>query len=122
LRYYERFPPEHIRVYLHDDLRADAAGLVRDLFSFLGVDPNFAPDTARVHGRTGVVRNRALRVVWARSRRARDGLGTVVPRRVQESVRRRVLRDLERPPIDPATRAQLIRVFRPDVLARGRRS
>jgi hypothetical protein len=116
-RYYARFPPERIRVYLHDDLRADPAALVRDLLSFLGVDPGFAPDTSRVHGRTGLVRNPALRMLWARSRRARDGLAPVVPRRVREGVRRRVLRDMERPPIDPETRAQLVRVFRPDVLA-----
>jgi hypothetical protein len=117
LRYYERFPAERIRVYLHDDLRADAAGLVRDLLSFLEVDPEFAPDTARVHGRTGLVRNRALRVLWSRSRRVRDGLGPVVPRPVREGVRRWAIRDLERPAIDPTTRARLIRVFRPDVLA-----
>lgn len=116
-RYYERFPPERIRVYLHDDLRADAAGLVRDLLSFLGVDPDFSPDTARVHGRTGVVRNRVLGELWSRSRRVRDGLGPVMPRRVSEGVRRWVLRDLERPQVAPATRAQLIPVFRPDVLA-----
>jgi hypothetical protein len=116
-RYYERFPPERIRVYLHEDLRADPAGLVRDLLSFLGVDPGFVPDTSRVHGRTGVVRNRALRAMWTRSWRAREALGPVVPRRVRDGVRRRVLRDLERPPLDPATRARLVRVFRPDVLA-----
>jgi hypothetical protein len=116
-RYYERFPAERIRVYLHDDLRADAAGLVRDLLSFLEVDPGFAPDTSRVHGRTGVVRNPFLGVLWSRSRRARDGLGPVVPRRVREGVRHWVLREQERPPIRPATRAQLVRVFRPDVLA-----
>jgi hypothetical protein len=116
-RYYERFAPERIRVYLYDDLRADAAGLMRDLLSFLGVDPDFAPDTARVHGRTGVVRNRALGALWRRSAWARDAVGPVVPRRVSEGVRSRVLRDMERPPIDPATRAQLIGAFRPDVLA-----
>jgi hypothetical protein len=116
-RYYERFPADRIRVYLHDDLRTDAAGLVRDLLSFLGVDPDFAPDTSRVHGRTGVVRNRALGVLWSRSGRVRDGLGPVVPRRVREGVRRWVLSDMERPQIEPATRAELVRVFRPDVLA-----
>ena len=116
-RYYERFQPGRIRVYLHEDLHADPDGLIRDLLSFLGVDPAFAPDTSRVHGRTGVVRNRALGVLWNRSRRARDSLGPIVPRSVREGVRRWVLRDMERPPLDPATRARLVRVFRPDILA-----
>ncbi len=115
-RYYKRFPPERIRVYLHEDLQSDPAGLLRDLLSFLDVDPRSAPDTSRVHGRTGVVRNRALRGLWTRSRRAREALGPVVPRRVRDGVRARVLRDLERPPLDPATRARLARIFRPDIL------
>lgn len=50
--YYERvkaykdcFPMT--RVYLYEDLVADAAGLVSDMFSFLDVDPHFKPDIGR---------------------------------------------------------------------------
>jgi hypothetical protein len=116
-RYYECFPRDRIRVYLHEDLHADPAGLTRDLLSFLDVDPDRPLDTSRVHGRTGLVRNRTLGVLWTHSRRARDSLRPVVPRRVRAGVRRWALRDMERPPLDPVTRARLVRVFRPDILA-----
>jgi hypothetical protein len=43
--YLDEFP--HVKIYLFDDLKADTAGLVRDLFGFLGVDDSFSPDVGR---------------------------------------------------------------------------
>ena len=43
-RYFEVFGRERVHVIVHDDLVADAAGVVRDTFAFLGVDPEVAVD------------------------------------------------------------------------------
>lgn len=43
-RYYDLFPREQIKVYLYRDLRTDQTGVLRDLFAFLGADPDFRPD------------------------------------------------------------------------------
>jgi hypothetical protein len=103
-RYHELFPREQVRVYLHEDLAADPSGLLRDLFSFLGVDPGFSPDTSGVHGRTGVVRNPVLRAAWERSARLRESLGVALPERAGV-------------PLAPDTRARLLEVYRSDILA-----
>ena len=38
-RFCDLFPREQLRFYLYDAYRADASALVRDIFTFLGVDP-----------------------------------------------------------------------------------
>ena len=46
--YYALFPREQIRVYLYEDWRQRREETLRDLFSFLGVDPHFRPAVREV--------------------------------------------------------------------------
>ena len=46
-RFRELFPRERMRVYLHDDFRADPHAVLRDMFAFLDVDPVHPIDTSR---------------------------------------------------------------------------
>lgn len=43
-RYYDLFGRDQIRVYLFEDLKADPASLIQDIYRFLGVDDTFLPD------------------------------------------------------------------------------
>ncbi|HUG89996.1 MAG TPA: sulfotransferase domain-containing protein [Planctomycetaceae bacterium] len=52
--YLENF--DRVAVYLMDDLEADPAGLMRQVYEFLGVDVAFTPDLRRVYN-TSRVRN-----------------------------------------------------------------
>jgi hypothetical protein len=45
--YYEFFGADRIKVILFDDLAVRLDAVVRDLYSFVGVDPDFAPDLSR---------------------------------------------------------------------------
>ncbi len=45
-RYYALFPADNLRVYLFDDLKRDALGVVKDIFRFLRVDDGFEPDVS----------------------------------------------------------------------------
>jgi Sulfotransferase family len=116
-RWYAHFPREQVRVYLHDDLRDDAPGLLRDLHGFLGVDPGFVPDTTERRGVTGVVANPALRAVWKRAARARRVVRPILPVRVRDSAYRWVVRDLVRPPMPKDVAAELRERLRPEILA-----
>jgi hypothetical protein len=58
--YMEDFP--NVRVYLNDDLKSDAQGVIKDMFRFLGVDDSFTPDVSEKHyvsmiPRIGFLRN-----------------------------------------------------------------
>lgn len=49
----------HVKVCLFDDLRRDPAALLRECYTFLGVDPAFVP-LSTVHNRSGAPRSMAL--------------------------------------------------------------
>ena len=83
-RWYAAFPAEQLRVYLHDDLRDDARGLLADLFGFLGVDTGFVPDLTERPGQTGMVANPVLRAVWERAEGARRAVRPAVPERLRD--------------------------------------
>lgn len=113
--YYERFPPEQLRVHLFDDLQRDALAVVRDLYAFLGVDPAHVPDTTVRYGETGEIRNRAVRTIWTRSVRVRTALRPHLPRRVRDAVSPLGGGRLRREQLDPAVRATLVDVYRSDL-------
>lgn len=55
-RYYDNFPAQNIKVILFDDFKKDAAGTMRDLFHFLGVDENFPLDMSQRYNEAGMPR------------------------------------------------------------------
>ncbi|MFT3867816.1 MAG: sulfotransferase [Nibricoccus sp.] len=55
-RFFALFPREQIRVYLYETYCADARGVLRDIFDFLGVDANHAIDLSHQCHETRVPR------------------------------------------------------------------
>ena len=62
-KFYELFPRSHIRVFLYEDLVADARKLMREIFDFLEVDSNFSPDVSLKMNRSGFIQNQWLNKV-----------------------------------------------------------
>jgi hypothetical protein len=116
-RYYDQFPRERIRVYLFDDLVRDAAALLRDLFTFLDVDPAFSPDTSQRHAVTGMVRNRLLRTLWTNSHGPRRLTRPLLPQRLRDRAFTWVTRDVVKTPLSLHTRRELAGRFRSDIVA-----
>lgn len=117
-RYISRFGRDQIRVYLYEDLKADAGTLVADVFRFLEVDASYAVDTAMRHNVSGVPKNRFLDAVIGQ-RPTRYQLSRLRPYLPQKliQVRDRMRRNnLVRPEVDPQIRARLIPQFRDDIL------
>ncbi len=48
-RYVETFPPEQVKIFLLEDMKANTALFVKQLYKFLGVDENFIPDVSKKH-------------------------------------------------------------------------
>lgn len=113
--YLQRFGPDRVRIFLYDDLVADPAGLLREVFTFLDVDPGFEPEPVERLNRTGEIRNPALRAVWTGTVRVRTALRPHLPARLRRAVGRRFLADLDRPALDPALRARIIDALDDDV-------
>jgi Sulfotransferase family len=117
-RFYDLFPPDQIRVYLYEDLRADAVGTIRDIFRFLEVDQSFVPDTHLRHNVTGTPKIPALHRLITKPNPLKRVVRPVLP----EVLRTRTfatLRDSNLsppPPIPGDARRQLIEEYREDIV------
>jgi hypothetical protein len=47
-RFISLFGDQNVRVYIHDDFRSNPAAMLRDIFSFIGVDERFQPNLATI--------------------------------------------------------------------------
>jgi hypothetical protein len=115
-RYFDRFPRQQILVFLFDDLRSDQAGLVRDIYGFLGVDEGFLPDFATPHNIGGMPGNRAVEKVFTSST-LKTALDPWIPRRATDWARKMRTRNLRQAPKLPAELGQELRErFREDIM------
>ncbi len=116
--YYEHFPREQIRVHLYEDLHGDPAGTLAELYSFLGVDPAYVPDTSRRYNRSGgLIRNPVLRTVWTRSALPRAAARRFVPETARDRVFSVFTRELAPTSLDEELRAELTDLYREDIQA-----
>jgi hypothetical protein len=116
-RYFDKFDRNQIKIYLYEDLDAEPVVVLRDIFSFLGVDESYVPDISARHNVSGVPKSRTSRAVVTGIETVTPFLKRVLPadlRRVRESIRNKVLH--EPPPLSAETREQLAELFREDIL------
>ncbi|MEQ8470483.1 MAG: sulfotransferase [Marinoscillum sp.] len=57
---YSLFPKNQIRVYLFEDLKNDGPGTLKDIYKFLGVDPDFEMEELVQYNQSGVIKNKPL--------------------------------------------------------------
>lgn len=110
--YLDRFDRAQMRFYLHEDLRQDAASLMADLFTFVGVDHRMSVDTTTRHNRSGLPRSDALHRLLTHPTTERVMRG---PLRAVRTALRDWNTDPEKPPMAPSIRAELQDTYRDDI-------
>jgi hypothetical protein len=116
-RYYDAFPREQIHVYLFDDLKRDPLGVIREIYSFLGIDPGFAPDLETPHNVGGIPGSMGLER-FLTSHRLRALVEPFVPRRLADRIRKLRTRNLRPAPALPEDlQRKLVEPFRDDIRA-----
>ena len=114
-RYYETFPRERIHVLLFDDIRKSATAATQDVYRFLGVRPDFSPDTGTPHAAGGVPTSHLLEGLLTRSPFS-AALKRWVPAGAANWVRRLRARTLRKAPALPLVlRQELTRHFHDDI-------
>jgi len=118
-RYLPYYPMERIRVVDSGSLRHDRRTVMRDLFQFLGVDPNFTSDRLdQVHHESRFKRRKGRLAALLR-RVAASRPAHVVPPHIRRRIGYVVYRPFTRafvvPPLAPATHARLEAFFAPEV-------
>jgi len=123
-RYYRLFSKDQIKVFLFEDLQQEPLRVLRDIFTFLGVDPDFVPNISQKHNPYGVPRFRWLQQWLLRPSKLKNIFLTPIRLTVPEAKRKelliRILRDwniksLPRPKLDPELRKQLVEYYRKDI-------
>lgn len=110
-RYFDLFDQEQIRVYLYEDLNTNPNRVLRDIFQFLSVDENFAPDISTKHNVSGIPKNRTLQAIGMS---LNPILKSFLPVGLHRSIRNRIL--IKPPELPLEIRRQLIEVYREDIL------
>jgi hypothetical protein len=115
-RYFERFDPSLIRVYLHEDLEGNPLGVLADIFRFLGVDEGFRPDVSRRYNPSGRPRSaRAQRLLTVRHP-LKEAVKSVVPEQWGHKLIAAVQpANLVRERVRAETRARLVEGYADDI-------
>ena len=114
-RYLNIFPREQIKIVLFDDMKSDTAKVVRELFAFLDVDPEFAPnlDPRNVGG---IPKFKRFDAAIRAASKTLGRLGIQPPEPIRRAARMIRRSNMDKPPpMDPALRSKLADIFRDDI-------
>lgn len=114
-RYAAIWPRKQLRVYLYEDYRADPRAVLRDLFTYVGVDPDAAIDVSRRRNETVAPRFLHLHALRRRL------FGSVSPSRwlpasVREALRRVYRARRSERTMGTADRGMVIEYYRQEIL------
>ncbi|MEQ8381958.1 MAG: sulfotransferase domain-containing protein [Coleofasciculus sp. A1-SPW-01] len=117
-RYFDLFPREQIKIYLHEDLKADPVGLLQDIFQFLNIDSNFVPDVSVKHNITSSPRNNYLKLFLARKSRLKSIVKSIIPNKLRQNVvvQLRQYNRVKPSPLLPDIRQRFSQVCKEDIL------
>ena len=115
-RYFDTFDRRQIRIYLYEDLKTDAAGVLRDIFDFLDVDGSYAPDISLKHNVSGVPKSRVLHALLNKPNPIKSVFRPLVPAGPRKVLNHKISdRNLRKPQLSPEVRRQLVEAYSEDV-------
>ncbi|WP_245926262.1 sulfotransferase family protein [Sulfoacidibacillus thermotolerans] len=116
-RYFEVFPREQIKIILFEDFTAHTSEIMRDLYTFLAVDPSFTPDTSMRYNESGVPKSRALFTFIAQPNALKELVKPFIPASMRERLGNRAKSLLlEKVQMNPATRRFLTQYYQEDII------
>lgn len=96
-RYLRHFPREQILVAIYDELKRNPVGLLQRIYSFLGVEEGFVPDTARRWNPGGVPHSVTLQRVLKFPNPLRSTIGAFLPAGAKRTLKHLIQRANLRP-------------------------
>jgi len=116
-RYLDDFGIDRVKILLFAELSRNPHAVMRDLFHFLDIDPNFHPDTSKVLNKSGLPKSRALADFLAKPNVVTAVAKKMVPESVSSTIRSALvnLNTGAKRQIDEKSRAYLRDFFAADV-------
>ncbi|MEM8501894.1 MAG: sulfotransferase [Cyanobacteria bacterium P01_D01_bin.1] len=118
------FGPQQVKICLYEELRQDAAALMADLYSFIGVDAEFAVDAGQRQQKASVPKNQSINQLLRTNNPVRSAVGTllrtVMPEEIRQQLRSRLIAansaGKEAMPLAESDRQLLKDYYREDIL------
>lgn len=122
--FYEHFPREQVKVYLYDNLSKNPVSFMQDIYSFIGVDTSFTPNTSERYQKAQIPKSQALNVLLRKQNSARNLAASVLkvflPAGTRQKIRTSLInlnsQDKKTMPLTPELRQRLIDYYREDIL------
>ena len=115
-RYFDLFPRQRIKIYIFEEFKKNPLRVLVDLFEFLGVDPGFVPDTSIRHNPGAVPKFRHLNRLFYHP--SLIGItNSLLPEGLKGVAKQvRALNLKPTPKLSPDLRAELLNLYRQDIL------
>jgi Sulfotransferase family len=113
--YFNKFGADHIQVHLFEDVVANPDDALASIFGFLGVNPDFRPGPLLQTNVSGVPRNAPLAGLFWMRKRFGALASAVLPLETKRRIKALMEKGLDRPPLLPEHREELVDVYRDDV-------
>jgi hypothetical protein len=115
-RYKDTFKANQVRIFLYEDLRENPARIAQDIYLFLGVNPEFIPDSSITRNPSGVPKNKLLHNLLVKPNPLKKTLQPLLPARFYRFATSIRDRNLTKPVLSQSLRDHLIGIFRDDIL------
>lgn len=114
-RYLAVFPRDRILAVFSSDMRDDPGSVMKDVFSFLGVDPDVRVDTSPQHNVSGQPRVKTLHNLMSRDTRIRRVATKLLPVSARKALRRIRNANLDRYEMTLEQRCDILAHYREDI-------
>ncbi len=123
--YFKTFDPQHIKVFLYDDLTCNPIEMMQNFYGFLDVDPTFCPDISKREQVAQVPKNPVVNQMLQTRNPVRavaaSLLRVMVPVETRQRIRDRLIRlnsahKSTAQPLSMGDRQQLLAIYRDDTL------
>lgn len=111
LRYRSYFPASNTRIVFHEDFTRDPRAMLREIFQFLAVDPDFVPDLSLRH-----MEARVPRSFWLKNALKQVGIRDRIPEALRKRLRPLAFAPRAAIAMSEAERARLREYYRDDIV------
>lgn len=118
--YFGQFDQQQIKIYIYDDFKENPKFIMKDIFTFIGVDPNFEVDMSSKYNVSGMPKSLTLNRILAKENLLKRSIKLLLPSKTRSQLYDRIrlwnLDNFKKPKMSAAAKKQLIDGYRSDIL------
>jgi hypothetical protein len=119
-RYFELFKREQIRIYCYEDLQENSLSVLKDIFSFLQVNPNFLPNINEKYNVSAMPKFSVLNKLMVKPNYLKSTVNLLLSKEIREIIATKIKNwnygGCQKPQISSNIREKLKREYREDIL------